>query len=245
MEVGARPTSVEDMAALIDELFPDRVFSSETAVDELVLHVPAEDLLNVCRLLRDDPRGRFDYLRNLSGVDWGDQLGVTYHLWSIEHCHKLALKVLVPYAAAAVDSVYSVWRAADWHEREAAEMFGIAFRGHPHLIPLLLEDGFVGHPMRKSYSLDPELSMPHGARDSDPMLAKQSAREERKGRARAEGEGGGEERPRRARAEGEAAEERPRRPRAEGDGVEDRPRRPRADGEATEERPGTTVRNEE
>lgn len=128
----------------------------EVALDELVARLDPKGLLEACRILKEDQRLRFDFLRCLSGVDWVEHLELVYHLYSTAHGHKMVVKVRLPVDDAIVPSVTSVWRAADWHEREAAELFGITFEGHPRLEPLLLWEGFEGYPMRKSYPL-PEI----------------------------------------------------------------------------------------
>ena len=79
------------------------------------------------------------------------QLGVVYNLYSHTHDHKFTLQVRVPRAVAAVPTVSGVWPTASWHEREAWDLVGIDFPGHPDLRRILLEEGWVGHPLRKDY----------------------------------------------------------------------------------------------
>ncbi|GIW11669.1 MAG: hypothetical protein KatS3mg061_2726 [Dehalococcoidia bacterium] len=101
------------------------------------------------------PALAFDYLRCLSAVDYVDYMEVVYHLFSLRHRQKAVLKTRLVEPHLEVDSVVAVWRGADWHEREAADLFGIVFRHHPHLKRLLLPDEFEGFPLRKSYPLAP------------------------------------------------------------------------------------------
>lgn len=93
----------------------------------------------------------FDWL---TAVDEGDEgFGVVVHLYSIEERHHLLLRTLVPRADAALPSATAIFRGAGWAERETHEMFGIRFEGHPGLAPLLLPEGFEGHPLRKEFAL--------------------------------------------------------------------------------------------
>ncbi|MBI1806646.1 MAG: NADH-quinone oxidoreductase subunit C [Ignavibacteria bacterium] len=104
--------------------------------------------------LRDNPDIQFDYLMCLSGVDNGkDILGVVYHLYSMTKRHKITIKVDVPKAQAEVPSVQSVWASANWHEREAYDMVGIVFTGHPDLRRILLPDDYPGYPLRKDFKV--------------------------------------------------------------------------------------------
>jgi NADH-quinone oxidoreductase subunit C len=95
------------------------------------------------------------YLRCLSGVDWQEQgLEVAYHLVSLDTKEKLTVKTRVPTDAASIPSIASIFPAADWHERETRDMFGINFEGHPHLVPLLLPEDMTDHfPLRKDNPL--------------------------------------------------------------------------------------------
>lgn len=103
--------------------------------------------------LRDDPELDFKSLMCLSGVDYGDRLGVAYHLHSLTHRHRICIKVDLPRepGAARLPSVVGVWPAADWHEREAYDLVGMTFEGHPDLRRILLPDDWEGHPLRKDY----------------------------------------------------------------------------------------------
>ena len=145
--------------------------------------VPAARLRDAAAFLREDPRLDFDLLMCLSGIDWdgydengkgksvdilgydqdgtpetsdrvaeGD-LGVAYHLYSYRHGHRFAVQVRVPRSAPEVPSVAAIWPTADWHEREAWDLLGIRFAGHPDLRRILLDDAWQGHPLRKDYQM--------------------------------------------------------------------------------------------
>ncbi len=133
--------------------------SAEAAADEKsspkAVVVPAADLLKVCRELNQNPELYFDMLSCLTGIDNGPQantMEVVYNVYSIPFNMSLAVKVILPRENPAVDSVMSVWRTADWHEREAFDMFGITFNNHPDLRRILLPADWEGYPLRKDYA---------------------------------------------------------------------------------------------
>jgi NADH-quinone oxidoreductase subunit C len=114
--------------------------------------VPASAWLIAVTAARD--RLRCDFFDWLSAVDdQDDGIAVLTHLYSTTRRHRLLLRTRLPASAPRVDSVAAVYSGANWHEREAHEMFGIEFVGHPNLVPLLLPDGFEGHPLRKDFVL--------------------------------------------------------------------------------------------
>ena len=146
------PGSIADTFA---EVLPDVEFEATQGALDVILTVGRGDVARVLRAARDDPRLDFEYLRCLSGVDQMDGgLEVVYHLYSYTHRHNVTVKTCLPQDDPRTPSVTSIWRGADWHEREAAEMFGIFFEGHPNLVPLLLpEDMTDHHPLRKDNPL--------------------------------------------------------------------------------------------
>lgn len=111
-----------------------------TAIDEVTVTVPPENLPEAARRLKETDGLKFDYLRCLSGVDYqSDGIEVVYHLFSTRLAQKCVLKTRLAAEGDAVGTVTTVWAGADWHERETAEMFNIRFEGHPYPEPLLLE----------------------------------------------------------------------------------------------------------
>lgn len=110
-----------------------------------------EHTLNACQLIKDDPRIAAKMLLCLSCVDYSEYFQLVYVLQSLEPERTLALRTDVPYSDAIVPSVTPVWRAANWYEREAHDLFGVDFDGHPDLAPLLLYEGFEGYPGRKEF----------------------------------------------------------------------------------------------
>jgi NADH/F420H2 dehydrogenase subunit C len=128
----------------------------EFTVSGTDLLVPAPKLVEVVRFLRDDESWRLDYLSCLLAVDYPDdgEIEVVYILYSVERrTGPLVIKVRVPReeGKCRVPSVTSVWRGAEFQEREAYDLYGVTFDGHPDPRRILLWDGFRGHPMRKDF----------------------------------------------------------------------------------------------
>ena len=113
--------------------------------------VEKKHTLRACQLIKDDPRIAAKMLLCLSCVDYSEYFQMVYVLQSLEPERTLVLRTDVPYSDATVPSVTPVWRAANWYEREAHDLFGVSFDGHPDLTPLLLYEGFEGYPGRKEF----------------------------------------------------------------------------------------------
>jgi NADH-quinone oxidoreductase subunit C len=125
------------------------------AGESVAIEVSRDDIPTVLLAARDDARLDLTYLRCLSGIDWQDDgLEVVYHLLSMNKGHQLTVKTRVTYEDPVVPSAVSIFPAADWHERETRDMFGIEFSGHPNLVPLLLPEDMTDHfPLRKDNPL--------------------------------------------------------------------------------------------
>lgn len=148
--------SGEALAALLPELLAKFQPEIGADIDEVVCRVAPESVAEVCATLKSDTRTSMKYLRLLTVVDYEENDGefeVVYHLYSLEHQHKMVLKARVPAAEPALPTATGVWRGADWYEREMHDLFGVEFSGHPNLVTLILPDGFEGYPGRKSYPL--------------------------------------------------------------------------------------------
>jgi NADH-quinone oxidoreductase subunit C len=144
---------------------------------EVTITVAREKIVAVCQFLKKE--GAFDMLTDLAGVDnYGEdpRYEVDYLLYSLTYRSHLRLKVLVSEDDMTVDSVTGVWQGADWHEREAFDMYGIRFRGHPNLKRILMWEGYPYHPLRKDFPLaGMDAELPETAVDADrvrpaPML---------------------------------------------------------------------------
>ncbi|MEC8856298.1 MAG: NADH-quinone oxidoreductase subunit C [Chloroflexota bacterium] len=107
--------------------------------------------LDACRLMKNDPRIGAQMLLCLACVDYTEYFQMVYVLQSLRPERTVVLRTDVPYSDATIPSVTSVWRGADWYEREAHDLFGVSFDGHPDLAPLLLYEGFEGYPGRKEF----------------------------------------------------------------------------------------------
>ena len=117
------------------------------------IHVNVNHWRPIAEFLRREPALQFDWLANLSGVDYvaDDQMAVVYDLWSFDLHHTFAVKVFCPRENPQVPTVVDLWAAADWNEREAFDMYGIIFEGHPDLRRILCADDWEGYPLRKDY----------------------------------------------------------------------------------------------
>ena len=126
-------------------------------VEGTLLRVAPADLARVCRWLKEAESYRMDYLADLTAVDYPTEqrIDMVYHLYSMASKHgPLTLKVTLPRATPNVASVTPIWRGAEFQEREAYDLFGVIFEGHPDLRRILMWDGFEGHPMRKDYVVE-------------------------------------------------------------------------------------------
>jgi NADH-quinone oxidoreductase subunit C len=145
--------TAHQIATKIQDRFGAAILATHADDKHPRVHLNAADWGALASFLHDDPELQFDWLANLSGVDYvADRvLCVVYDLWSFDLRHSFAVKVFCPRDDAHVPSVAHIWRAADWHEREAFDLFGIVFDGHPDLRRLLLAEDWEGFPLRKDY----------------------------------------------------------------------------------------------
>src|SRR5436305_9875857 len=127
------------------------------AFGEVTVVVPREKIIEICSYLKTAPGLEFNFLSDLCGADRGPEeeprFEVNYHLFSTTKHHRLRLKVLLNDDDAHVETVTSIWRTANWHERETFDLFGVIFDGHPDLRRILLPDDWEGHSLRKDFPL--------------------------------------------------------------------------------------------
>jgi NADH-quinone oxidoreductase subunit C len=152
-----------DAAAALDRtIWPevDRALSgvtatAETSVLDVIVTIPRDEIVRGLRALKQDAALRFDYLRSLTCIDQEEAgMDVVYHLYSVTNVYSLTVKVHLEADDLHLDTATSVWRAANWYEREAAEMFGVRFRGHPDPRTLLMPDDMTDtFPLRKDHPL--------------------------------------------------------------------------------------------
>jgi NADH-quinone oxidoreductase subunit C len=149
-----------DAAAIHQRLkarFEANVGDCDAQAKDPFIRVPPAALVEVCRFLRDERDLQFDVLSNESGVDYKAKgvIEVVYHLYSYPLRHAIVLKVDAPRDHPVVPSVETVWKAANWLEREIYDLLGVTFEGHSDLRRLLMPEDWIGYPLRKDF-VEPE-----------------------------------------------------------------------------------------
>ena len=162
-------SKTEELAASLHAGLGDMLESVTVALGEVTVVVPVLRLGSAMRVLRDQPELRFESLIDLCGVDYstygdgawtGRRFAVVCHLLSLSHNHRLRVRVFATDDDfPVVPSIVDVWPSANWFEREAFDLYGIVFDGHPDLRRLLTDYGFVGHPFRKDFPLSGYVEM--------------------------------------------------------------------------------------
>ena len=157
------------LKAALEKALGNSVQSLTEAVGELTLVVKATDYLDVMRTLRDDASLKFEQLMDLCGVDYADygdgawngpRFAAVSHLLSITHNWRLRVRVFAPDDdLPVVASVVDIWNSANWFEREAFDLYGLVFEGHPDLRRILTDYGFIGHPFRKDFPVSGYVEM--------------------------------------------------------------------------------------
>jgi len=162
-------SKLETLKANLETALGARIASLTEALGELTLVVKAGDLLGVAKELRDNPALRFEQLIDLCGVDYqtygdgaweGPRFAAVSQLLSLTNNWRLRLRVFAPDdGVPIVPSLVEVWNSANWYEREAFDLFGIVFEGHPDLRRILTDYGFIGHPFRKDFPVSGYVEM--------------------------------------------------------------------------------------
>ncbi len=157
----AEPEPVDEMAALspegrrildvIAEALGDRKVETGAVSDRPRITVESSEIADICRTLKIHPRTSFRTLLCIAAVDYKEYIQMVYLLHSSKEEQTLAVKTDLPYENPSLPTLTEIWRAADWYEREAHDLFGVEFEGHPDLSPLLLYEGFEGHPGLKEF----------------------------------------------------------------------------------------------
>ncbi len=160
---------LEALCQNLQNVLGDRIVSLKTVIGEVTLEVAATHYIETARILRDHPDLRFEQLIDLTGVDYsaygdgaweGPCFAAVCHLSSLSKNWRLRLRVFAPDDGFPVlPSVFSLWDSANWYEREAFDLFGIHFEGHPDLRRILTDYGFVGHPFRKDFPISGHVEM--------------------------------------------------------------------------------------
>ncbi len=174
------PSSVRPQPHPLAELFPSEaeVAIRDAADGHTELVVEREHLLEVLRTLKERPQLACNLLVDVCGVDYPDRdrrFEIVYHLASLEHGHRFRVKVPLAESDPVAPSAYGIWKAADWFEREAWDMMGLRFEGHPNLRRILCHEAFQGHPLRKDYDpgqrwlcTEADVMVPDWVRDAPP-----------------------------------------------------------------------------
>ncbi|HUX07327.1 MAG TPA: NADH-quinone oxidoreductase subunit C [Acidobacteriota bacterium] len=168
---------------LLQEKFGEAILTAQTMRDDITVTIGPDAIKDMLVFLRDCEELKYNFLSSLTGIDylrydipqeWGEiRFGVVYNLLSLDNHANFAVRVVVP-EGQPVPSIYDLWRTADWQEREAYDLLGIEFAGHPDLRQLFLYDDFEGeHPQRKDYPLKGK-----GERDRSWLKIQKAARGE-------------------------------------------------------------------
>ena len=160
---------MEALKSTVEQVLGSKVVQSTLALDELTIVCKPADLLEVAEQLRDHADLSFEQCIDLCGMDYstyrdaawdGARFAVVYHLLSVKHNWRLRLRTFASDDDfPVVPSVEPIWNAANWFEREAFDLYGIVFEGHPDLRRILTDYGFVGHPFRKDFPLSGHVEM--------------------------------------------------------------------------------------
>ena len=152
---------LEEIGSAIRSKFTGAVLDESFFAGEYTIVIDRDRWPEVAAFLRDDPRLQFDYLSDLTAVDYmgkSPRFYVVNHIYSIPHNHRIRVRVAAGDGDEPFPSVTGIWKAANWLEREVFDMFGLEFSGHPDLRRILMWDEFEGHPLRKDFSAFPEES---------------------------------------------------------------------------------------
>ncbi|MDH3258886.1 MAG: NADH-quinone oxidoreductase subunit C [Deltaproteobacteria bacterium] len=145
------------LLSLLKKRFADDVLETHSFKGDDTAVVKKDKILDVLQFLRDDPGTFFDFLMDVTAVDWlgkEPRFEVVYHLYSSKNNHRIRVKTHVPEENAEIETATGIWKGANWFEREVWDMYGIRIKGHPDLRRILMYDGFEGHPLRKDYQKD-------------------------------------------------------------------------------------------
>jgi NADH-quinone oxidoreductase subunit C len=151
-----------DNSTVIDRLrdaLPEAIQKTSEFRGQIYIYVTRESIVDVARFLRDDPQLNYSFLENLCGVDYlgrDPRFELVYHLLSQENRHRVCLKVGLPERDPSAPTLTGLWATANWQEREAYDLMGITFTGHPGLQRILMPEDWEGHPLRKDVPLGGE-----------------------------------------------------------------------------------------
>ena len=161
-------TTLESQLEILRNILGENVVESAIRFEEISIALKADSWLSTAKVLRDHLELKFDQLIDLCGLDYseysggviGSRYAVVYHLLSLDHNKRVRVKVFASDDdLPLLPSVIDIWPAANWFEREAFDLFGIVFTGHPDLRRILTDYGFIGHPFRKDFPISGHVEM--------------------------------------------------------------------------------------
>jgi NADH-quinone oxidoreductase subunit C len=140
----------------LKEKFPSVNFEVSDYIDELTIKFDKKLVVEVCKFLKTDSELEFNWCSDVTAIDWAtrkNRFTVVYNIFSMKHNFRLRLKADVDESDGTIDSVSTVWKAANWQERETYDMYGIKFNNHPDLRRMYMPEEFEYHPLRKDFPL--------------------------------------------------------------------------------------------
>ncbi len=140
----------------IKENLPNINFEKSEYRGELTLYFSKNDIVEVCKFLKEDPELEFLLCEDITAVDWArrkNRFTMVYHIFSLKNKFRLRLKADIDEDECSIDSVVSVWRTSNWQEREVYDMYGISFNNHPDLRRMYMPEDFEYYPLRKDFPL--------------------------------------------------------------------------------------------
>ena len=147
-----------DFIDMLELHYKDAIIDSHNFRGDQTITLQKNVLVDLFKILRDNPALDFNFLMDLTAVDYlnrkDNRFEVVYHFYSLKHNDRLRVKVPVREEDCTIDSVSSLWKTANWYEREVWELYGIKFNDHPDLRRILLYEEFKGHPLRKDYPIN-------------------------------------------------------------------------------------------
>lgn len=146
----------ENIANKLKEKFPEVNFEISEFRNDISIFFDKKNIVEVCRFLKEDEELQFKLCEDITAIDWAkrtDRYSVVYHIFSLKSNTRLALKVNIDESDCSVDSVTTVWKTANWHERETYDMYGIKFNNHPDLRRMYMPEEFEYYPLKKDFPL--------------------------------------------------------------------------------------------
>jgi len=146
----------ELIVSKLKENFSESFISSNVYMGDFSVYVDKKDIVKICSYLKEDKEFEFQLCEDVTAIDWAkrkNRFTVVYHIFSFKHNFRLRIKTDVDESDCSIDTVSSIWKTANWEEREVYDMFGITFNNHPDLRRMYMPEEFEHHPLRKDFPL--------------------------------------------------------------------------------------------